>query len=63
MDIFFFLWTSIHFFQHVVILQIWQKYQEEINMQEQSWLHLQLQLPQITSYDVSSSTADTFKTS
>lgn len=57
---FFCLWTTIHFFQHVVILQIWQKYQEKINMQEQSWPHLQLQLPQTTSYDIPSSTADIF---
>jgi len=36
-NFFFCLWTTIHFFQHVVVLQMWQKYQEEINMQEQSW--------------------------
>lgn len=57
----FVVWTTIDFFQHVVILQIWQKYQEENNMQQQSWLHLQLQLPQIMSYDVPSSPADIFK--
>lgn len=58
-DYFFCQWTTIHFFQHVV-LHIWQEYQEEINMQEQSWPHLQLQLPQITSCDVPSRTADIF---